>query len=666
MAPIQGHLDEFGRRIKDGLADWYAVEGELGRGGMATVYLAQDLKHGRHVAIKVMLAQLAEGLGVDRFLREIQVAAKLQHPHIVPLHDSGEVEGFPYYVMPYVEGESLRERLTRDGKLPEDEALRIIKEVAGGLDYAHELGLVHRDIKPGNILLSRGHALITDFGIARAVSSAGDPSLTGTGASLGTPLYMSPEQAAGDSDVDHRADIYSLGCMLYELLSGGPPFIGPNAQAIVAKHLIETSPSVRTVCSTVSESVDAAIRRAMAKAPVERFRSGKDFVDAFSLEAKHVDPEIKSLAVLPFKNLSPDPDQEYFSDGLTEELISDLSKVRALRVISRTSAMLFKDSEKDLPTIARELDVRYVLEGSVRWAGNNLRITAQLIEAATDMHLWAEKYTGTLEDIFDLQEQLSRRIVEGLKVTLAPSEDRHLASREIPDVEAYALYLRARQEFQKMTEESYDVALGLLKRAADRVGPNALLLATAAQVHYLLHDNGIRPTPETLDQGDELADQALELDPGSGEAHAAKGMIAWRRNDNPATVRHLLKALDHDPGNARAAWLGGYVLAAVGRTDEGRKLGERARSLDPLFWAAPAGSLFADLFEGRFESALEKAKRMHAVSGGHPAAELGVGLCTFYGGRPEEAAPSFRPGSRGRPRPVLGVRILPGSSCAWG
>jgi tetratricopeptide (TPR) repeat protein len=303
--------------------------------------------------------------------------------------------------------------------------------------------------------------------------------------------------------------------------------------------------------------------------------------------------------------------------------------------------MLLKGSKKDMPTIARELNVRYVLEGSVRWAGNSLRITAQLIESATDTHLWAEKYTGTLEDVFDLQEKLSRRIVEGLKVTLAPDEDRHLASREIPDVEAYALYLRARQEFARMSGESCDLAEGLLKRALDRTGPNALLLATAAQFQYLLHDQAIRPTPETLDRGNELADQALELEPDLADAHVAKGMIAWRRFDTPTTVRHLLKALDHDPGNARAAWLAGYVLAAIGRTDEGREFGDRARALDPLFWPAPAGSAFADLFDGRFDSAINKVKGMHTISGGHPVADLGLGIFCFYAGRTDEAAAAF-------------------------
>jgi serine/threonine-protein kinase len=624
--------------VKDGLAGRYSIQRELGRGGMAVVFLAQDLKHDRQVAVKVMLPDLAAAVGVPRFLREIQVAAKLQHPHIVPLHDSGNVEGLPYYVMPYVEGESLRARVGREGQLPMDEALRTIKEVADGLGYAHELGVVHRDIKPANVLLSRGHALIADFGIARAVSSAGAETLTTAGASLGTPLYMSPEQAAGDPGVDHRADLYSLGCVLYELLAGETPFTGPNAQAIMAKHAVEPCPGVRTVRDTVPASIDAAIKRAMAKLPVDRFASAHAFVEALDAEPANAIPERKSIVVLPFENLSPDPEQGYFSDGLTEELIADLSKVRALRVISRTSAMLLKGSEKDVPTIARELNVRYVLEGSVRQAGDSLRITAQLIDGATDVHLWAEKYTGTLEDVFDLQEQLSRRIVEGLKVTLAPDEDRHLASRDIPDVEAYALYLHARQEFLRMTETSFNHAEQLVERALTRTGPNALLLTTAAEIAFGQHDMGMRPTAETLDRGDALATRALELNPDLAEAHMAKGLIAWRRFDAPATVRHLLSAVELDPGNAMAAWAAGYVLAEVGRTDEAREHGDRARALDPLFWPASFGSCIADLFDGRSDSAMEKMTAMHAISGDNPAANLWKGLLLIYSGRFSEAS----------------------------
>jgi len=633
--------DDFEQRLTAALARRYRVQRELGHGGMAIVYLAHDIRHERDVALKVLKPQLAASLGADRFLREIKIAAKLNHPNILALFDSGEADGFLFYVMPFVAGESLRDKLNRQRQLPLDEALRIAKQVAEGLDYAHELGVIHRDIKPENILLSHGHALIADFGIARAITEAGGQHLTETGISIGTPAYMSPEQAAGDPCVDHRADIYSLGCVLYELLAGEPPFTGPSVQAIMAKHAIEQRPRLRTVRDTVPKAVDAAIRRAMARAPADRFASAQAFAEAL-FAAPHVTaPEIASIVVLPFENLSPDPDQEYFADGLTEELIADLSKVRALRVISRTSAMLLKGSQKDVPTIARELNVRYVLEGSVRRAGNSLRITAQLIEAPTDVHLWAEKYSGTLEDVFDLQEQLSRRIVEALRVTLAPDEDRHLASRDIADVEAYALYLRARQEVPRATKTSLDLAQRLVERALARTGPNALLLATAAEIEYWLHDQGIRPTAETLNRADALATRALELAPDLAEAHVAKGLIAQRRFDTPASVRHLRRAVELDPANATAAWAAGFVLAETGCPSEARELGDRARALDPLYWPAPAGSVLADLSDGNFDSAVAKAKGMHALSDGSPPAELLLGACLLYGGRNDEAAQAF-------------------------
>ena len=376
----------------------------------------------------------------------------------------------------------------------------------------------------------------------------------------------------------------------------------------------------------------------MAKVPADRFTSALVFTEALLAESIGAEPEIKSIVVLPFQNLSPDPDQEYFSDGLTEEVIADLSKVRALHVISRTSAMLLKGSQKDMPTIARELNVRYVLEGSVRWAGNSLRITAQLIEAATDAHLWAEKYTGTLDDVFDLQERLSRRIVEALRVTLTPDEDRHLAGRDITDVEAYALYIRARQELVKLTEESLDLAEQLLERALARTGPNALLLATAAEIAYAFQDMGYRPAAETLERADALATRALELDPNLAEAHVAKGLIAQRRFDTAACVRLIQRAVDLDPANAMAAWAAGFILAEVGRTHEARVHGDRARDLDPLFWPAQFGSALADLCDGNFEPALAKMVRMHTISGDNPAANLWLGVCLIYAGRSDEAA----------------------------
>ncbi len=408
--------------------------------------------------------------------------------------------------------------------------------------------------------------------------------------------------------------------------------------ALMAKKLAEPTPRISVVRETVPAAVEAALTKALAKTPADRFATAQQFAEALTAEVVRPQDEVKSIVVLPFENLSPDPDNAFFADGLTEELIADLSKVRALRVISRTSAMLLKGSRKDVPTIARELNVRYVLEGSVRRAGNSLRITAQLIEAPTDAHLWAEKYTGTLEDVFDLQEQLSRRIVEALKVTLTPDEDRHLASRDIPDAEAYALYVRARQEFQKFTEASLDLAEQLVERALARTGPNALLLATAAEIAYGFQDMGYRPAAETLDRGDALATRALELDPNLAEAHVAKGLIAQRRFDIPATVRHALRAVELDPANAMAAWAAGLFLAEVGRTDEAREHGDRARALDPLWWPAQAGSFYADLFDGNYDSALARMVGMHTVSGDNPVADLWLGVCLVYAGRSDEAA----------------------------
>jgi len=267
-------------RLTEALADRYRIEREAGAGGMATVYLAQDLRHDRKVAIKVLRPELAAVIGAERFLAEIRVTANLQHPHILPLHDSGESDGFLFYVMPFIEGESLRDRLDRETLLPIEDAFQIVQEVADGLGHAHDLGVVHRDIKPANILLSGGHALVADFGIARAVTEAGGSRLTETGLSLGTPHYMSPEQASGDQDVDARSDEYALGCVLYEMLVGEPPHTGPNAQAIITKVLTQPVPSVRKSRELVNPQADAAIAKALAKLPADRFATVQQFAEA--------------------------------------------------------------------------------------------------------------------------------------------------------------------------------------------------------------------------------------------------------------------------------------------------------------------------------------------------------------------------------------------------
>ncbi len=338
-------------RLKVPLADRYRIERELGRGGMAVVYLAEDRKLDRQVAIKVLKPELAAAIGSERFLREIKLTARLEHPHILPLFDSGEADGFLYYVMPFVAGESLRERLNREKQFPIDDALHLTEQIASALDYAHRQNVIHRDIKPENILLQEGVPLVADFGIALAVSAAGGERLTETGLSVGTPAYMSPEQAAGDREVDARSDIYSLACVLYELLVGDPPFTASTAQAVLARHVRDPVPAITTVRSSVPAGAVAALNRALEKAPADRFETAKAFAEGLFGEAAVGEPERKSIVVLPFANLSPDPENEYFADGLTEEIITDLSQIRSLMVISRNSAMQLKNTNKDTKTI---------------------------------------------------------------------------------------------------------------------------------------------------------------------------------------------------------------------------------------------------------------------------------------------------------------------------
>ncbi len=467
-------------RLSDALSDRYKIETELGQGGMATVYLAEDLKHQRKVAVKVLRPELA----AERFLQEIKTTANLQHPHILPLFDSGEADGFLYYVMPYVDGESLRDRLNHEKQLSVEETLDIVKVIAGALDHAHKRGVVHRDIKPENILLQDGVALMADFGIAIAVQTAGGERLTETGLSLGTPSYMSPEQVVGERDLDARSDVYSLACVTYELLAGDPPFVASNAQAVIAKHMTDPAPPITTTRPSVSPTIAHALAKALHKTPVDRYESAGAFAAGLTTEAEGPDREAKTIVVLPFVNRSADPDDEYFSDGLTDEVISDLSHISALHVISRNSSSTLKGTTKDTPTLGRELGVTHLVTGTVRRAGTALRVTADLVEASTDTPLWSEKFSGTMEDVFGIQEEISRQIVSALQVTLTDSEARDVAERPIDDPVAYDCYLRAHQVMYNWTPEDQHRAMRLVDDAIEVVGESPLLLATKAAIWY--------------------------------------------------------------------------------------------------------------------------------------------------------------------------------------
>jgi serine/threonine protein kinase/Tfp pilus assembly protein PilF len=547
---------------------------------------------------------MAASLGTERFLAEIRLTARLQHPHIVPLFDSGEADGFLYYVMPYVQGESLRARMDREQRLDVPAMLEVARPVAQALAAAHELGVVHRDIKPENILLSRGQPLVADFGIARGVSVAGGERLTATGVSVGTPAYMSPEQVLGKESIDERSDVYSLGCVIYEMLSGAPPFSGATVQALLAMRMTGPPPHL----TNVPNPVDEVIRRSLATAPQDRFRTALALADAL-VEAARKQPVAElSIVVLPFENLSPDPDNAFFADGLTEELIAELSGVKALRVISRTSAMQFKGGTKGVPSIARELNVRYALEGSVRRAGESVRITAQLIDASDDSHLWAERYTGKLDDIFDLQEKLARRIVEALRVALTPTEDQQLADRPQVSGAAYECYLRARQEVALWTESALDRAAENLRAALEMEGENALLLASLAQVYAAYTGGGFRVDQEFNKAAEDYASRAISIDPSMAPAHAALGELAFMTGDPKSAYAHLRRAVSlgtDDPNDLY--W---YVMSAgtVGRTEESRQPVQRLVGADPLNSMAHVCLASQEYFEGQYESAVESAR----------------------------------------------------------
>jgi serine/threonine-protein kinase len=411
-------------RLQSALDGRYRILRELGAGGMATVYLAHDLRHERDVAIKVLRADVADRVGRERFLREIRVAAGLSHPHILPLLDSGEAAAQLFYVMPVVGGESLRVRLEA-GPLPVADAVRIVSEAARALEHAHKAGVIHRDIKPENILLQDGQALVADFGIARAMDSAQGDTLTQAGMSVGTPAYMSPEQAVGDI-VDGRSDQYALACVLYECLVGEPPFTGPTAQAVIAKRFVQTPADVQALREGVPRQVALALQRALQRTPIDRFESLAAFATALQEAAATPNPTRiaasapeQSVAVLAFDSPSGDPDDEFFADGITEEILTALAQHPELKVAGRASSFSFKGKSIDTRQIAEQLGVRTVLEGSVRRSRDRVRITARLVDAADGYQLWSERYDRQIEDVFAVQDEISSTIAQRLRATLA-------------------------------------------------------------------------------------------------------------------------------------------------------------------------------------------------------------------------------------------------------
>jgi len=638
--------------LSTALAGRYRIERELGRGGMAVVFLAEDLKHRRRVALKVLRPEVARSIGSGRFLREIEIAAQLSHPHIVPLFDSGEAgtrgsgeQPFLFFVMPYVEGESLRDRLSREKQVPIEDALRITRGVADALAYAHAAGIVHRDIKPENILLQSGHPVVSDFGIASALEAAVGERLTDPGFAVGTPEYMSPEQSVGET-VDARSDVYSLGCVLYEMLAGDPPFTGSTAQAIQARKVMDTVPRLRTVREQVPEGVEQAIRTALAKVPADRYATVAAFALALSRAGRERAPA-RSVAVLPFLNLSAVPDNEYFADGITEDVIAQLSKIRSLKVISRTSVMMFKKREQSLREIGALLSAATLLEGSVRRVGDRVRIVAQLIDAETDQHLWAETYDRQLDDIFAIQSDVALQIATALKAELSPDEQTRIHRGPTRDLQAYQLYLQGRHWFVRHTAEGLRQAVDYFNRAIAKDPGFALAHADLAQAYTelaLASGGGLFRPEEGFTLARESVATALALDAALCEAHCMLGFLHYVRDfDWGAAEAEFRRALELSPNSADANDLYGRMLAAFGRHDEALPFVTRAQELDPLSHRTDLAA--ALLRAGRYEEALPAAEHAVALDPGYGRGHATLGWVYVKLGRVEEGLAELRQGA---------------------
>jgi serine/threonine protein kinase/Flp pilus assembly protein TadD len=610
-------------QLQSALAERYLIEREIGRGGMATVYLAEDRKHRRPVAVKILHPHLAANLGPERFHREVEIAARLSHPHILPLHDSGEAEGFVYYVMPYVQGESLRGRLTREGRLPLAEALRITREVAGALGYAHGQGVVHRDIKPENVMLHEGEAMVTDFGIAKAISASAGEHLTETGASIGTAAYMSPEQASAEHEIDGRSDIYSLACMLFEMLTGEPPYTGPTAQAVIVKRFTEPIPSLRARVPSAPEAVERTITRALARDPADRFASASHFVQALPSAVETSTPPsaaptvvtsaytaVKSIAVLPFADMSPQKDQDYFCEGIAEEIINALAKVHALHVASRSSAFAFKGRNQDIRQVGDQLNVSTVLEGSVRKAGERIRITAQLINVADGYHLWSERYDRDLEDVFAVQDEIAESIVRALRVVLTDEEKRAIDKPRTENVQAYEYYLRGRQFFHQFREKGLQFARRMFSRAIELDATFALAWAGTADCSSFLY-MWWDPSQANLEQAVATSEKALRLAPAMAEAHASRGLALNLGKRFPEAEQEFAAAIRLDPKLFEAHYFYARMCFEQGRNEEAAAAFERAASVRPEDFQTP--SLMALTYDALGRKAESAAARQRAV-----------------------------------------------------
>ena len=626
-------MSEVLQRLTVALADRYAVESEIGRGAMATVFLAEDLRHRRRVAIKVLDPAIASSLGADRFLREIEIVAGLDHPHILPLHDSGEADGLLFYVMPFVEGESLGDRLQRENQLPVDDAARIASEVADALAHAHRQGVIHRDIKPDNVLLSGDHARVADFGVARALTSAGTADMTAAGLAVGTPAYMSPEQAAGE-EVDGRSDIYALGCVLYEMLAGEPPLVGTTAQSTAAKRLTDRPTSLPVLRDSVSPGLDAVVRRALRRAPADRFPTADDFATALKQARSEGDTRLppdpepsrtplrrltfvavavgfllfaawqllprltdsapdaaptdgsdraRSIAVLPFENIGGADEDASFVDGVQVEIINRLAGIGGITTISRASVLGYREAPKPPADVARELDVAMVLEGTVQRTGDRIRFQAQLTDG-TGRVVWAEPYDRklTADNLFAIQSEIARQVTSALGAELSPAELRRIDRVPTGNLEAYDYWVRAYNQLNNLFEE--EAAARLLESAIELdpefAGAHSMLAAAYSSMFWKTG----RTDDALCGRAREAIETARGLDPELTDVYVDAAWYYYRCFlDYDRALSSLDEALRLSPNSVEALEVMGLAYRRSGRIRESIDAHLRAVKLSPRY-----------------------------------------------------------------------------------
>lgn len=619
----------------------YKIIEKIGEGGMGVVYKAQDIKLDRVVALKFLPQYLAsDPIEKERFFQEAKATSALSHPNILTIHDLDEYDGQFFISMEYLEGQTLKSKIQKE-KLRIEQIIDFGLQIAEALKLAHDKSIIHRDLKSDNLMvLKDGRVKIMDFGLAKWKKS---PNLTKTGTTVGTLNYMSPEQVQGIT-VDHRTDLWSFGVVLYEMLTGQLPFQGDYEAATIYSIINEEPLPISGRSKDAPESLNLIMERALKKDLSERYQDVKEVLNDLKQtqkELKQVSRNLtpqKSIAVLPLDNISPDKENEYFSDGLTEEIIMNLSKIKDLKVISRTSAMHYKGTKKPLKQIAKELQVQYILEGSVRKHGPDLRITAQLIDAVQDSHLWAERYNGTVEDVFEIQEKVAGEIAEALKLKLSPPEQRNIERRQTKNPEAYQLYLMGRFYWNKRTEESFKTAVGYFNQAIE-LDPNyALPLVGLADTHILTGVYCYQRPHVVMPKARQAAQKALELDNELAEAHASlahiKMLYDW---DWAGAESEFKQAIGLTPNYAPAYLWYSLTLSAQGKLEEALIEIKKAQELDPLSLIINTDVGLVHYFAGRYDLAIRELLKALEMDPNFFVTRLALAMAYEQVGKFEEA-----------------------------